>query len=358
MGAPGAVVRASDIVPIMYRSCIFCSAPLGSNESIERFPVGRSLAFDGEKGRLWAVCGRCARWNLSPVEERWEAIEEAERLFRDARLRVQRENIGLAKLRDGTRLVRIGRALAGELAAWRYGRTMLRRRGHYAASAGAVVVGTAAFTGSLLTGMVGAAALLWAGLGTYGAVRIGRPPIHRVPAGMLHREREVELEVGSLRESRFAFTPGGEVSLEVPLPHYELVAISYDSWRRGSVLLPAEQARTLLRRGMVRLNAAGASHDRIQAAVHLLSASGTAEGFLRRAAADHARMQDPAAPRWLRGARLLAIEMAAHEELERDALRGELAMLEAMWREAEKIAAIADRLPDVPAPEPPRLVSG
>jgi hypothetical protein len=40
----------------MYRNCIFCSAALGSNDAIERFPVGRSLAFDGEKGRLWAVC--------------------------------------------------------------------------------------------------------------------------------------------------------------------------------------------------------------------------------------------------------------------------------------------------------------
>ena len=35
--------------------------------------------------------------------------------------------------------------------------------------------------------------------------------------------------------------------------------------------------------------------------------------------------------------------------------RGELTMLEGMWRDAEEIAAIADRLPDVPTPEPPRL---
>jgi hypothetical protein len=36
--------------------------------------------------------------------------------------------------------------------------------------------------------------------------------------------------------------------------------------------------------------------------------------------------------------------MAAHEELERRALEGELAILEAAWREAEEIAAIADTL--------------
>jgi hypothetical protein len=51
----------------------------------------------------------------------------------------------------------------------------------------------------------------------------------------------------------------------------------------------------------------------------------------------------------------LALEMALHEETERRALEGELAMLEAMWRQAEEIAAIADRLPGLPAPEPPRL---
>jgi hypothetical protein len=50
----------------------------------------------------------------------------------------------------------------------------------------------------------------------------------------------------------------------------------------------------------------------------------------------------------------LALEMALHEETERRALDGELAMLEGMWREAEQIAAIADRLPEVDA-EPPRL---
>ncbi len=30
---------------------------------------------------------RCLRWNLSPLEERWEAIEQCERLFGDTQLR-------------------------------------------------------------------------------------------------------------------------------------------------------------------------------------------------------------------------------------------------------------------------------
>ncbi|MEP6766785.1 MAG: hypothetical protein ABJB66_20890, partial [Gemmatimonadaceae bacterium] len=85
----------------MYASCLFCNSALGSNESIEHFPVGRRLAFDAAKGRLWVVCTTCARWNLTPLEERWESIEEAERAYRDTRKRVTTENIGLARLNDG-----------------------------------------------------------------------------------------------------------------------------------------------------------------------------------------------------------------------------------------------------------------
>ena len=40
----------------------------------------------------------------------------------------------------------------------------------------------------------------------------------------------------------------------------------------------------------------------------------------------------------------LAVEMAAHEESERRALEGELALLQQAWRNAEEIAVIADNL--------------
>jgi hypothetical protein len=40
----------------------------------------------------------------------------------------------------------------------------------------------------------------------------------------------------------------------------------------------------------------------------------------------------------------LALEMALHEEQERRALEGELAMLEEAWQQAEEIASIADNL--------------
>jgi hypothetical protein len=84
----------------MYSTCIFCNADLGTNEAIEHFPVGRRLAFDAAKGRLWVVCRKCERWNLTPLEERWEAIEEAERLFSETRMRVSTDNIGMARVSE------------------------------------------------------------------------------------------------------------------------------------------------------------------------------------------------------------------------------------------------------------------
>src|SRR6185437_8999793 len=121
----------------MYAACLFCNRPLGANETFESFPVGKRFAFDPARGRLWVVCSHCERWNLTPLEERWETIEAADRLYRDARQRVSTDNIGLAKLRGGTTLVRIGSALRPEFAGWRYGDQFGRRRRRQMLIAGA-----------------------------------------------------------------------------------------------------------------------------------------------------------------------------------------------------------------------------
>jgi hypothetical protein len=336
----------------MYRSCIFCSAPLGSNESIERFPVGRSLAFDAAKGRLWAVCPRCARWNLAPIEERWEAIEDAERLFRDTRLRVQRENIGLAKLRDGTRLIRVGEALPGELAAWRYGKTFSRRGTRAALVAGTGGVAT-------LAGVAGALSAGLGVLGVYGGLSVG--------AGIMgafqwHEERRVVQRLSrpgalegepltvrhrDLRGATLVQAQDEDLGLHLPMLNWNR--------RRQPLTVTGQAARTLLARAMVHVNDQATRKNEVDAA--LKEVAGSPEAFLQNAAkAGHKLVS-------LSGDRTgqmpnLALEMALHEETERRALDGELAMLEAMWRDAEEIAAIADRLPDVPAPDPPKLTAG
>jgi hypothetical protein len=338
----------------MYRSCIFCSAPLGSNESIERFPVGRSLAFDGEKGRLWAVCPKCARWNLAPIEERWEAIEDAERLFRDTRLRAQSENIGLAKLRDGTRLIRIGQALPGELAVWRYGSELGQRRRRFMLTTAGLMIVTAGVTGSVVIAFGTLAPLIYAGLGWREHLAGGQT--HRFKPGTLLPGEDVRLTTRDFRQARLSSTPEGlELVVAMHVMQHDGVGIGWVPNQRRFV---GPVAESVLRRAMVHVNNSGARRGQIAGAMDLLGADGTASGYLQRVAGQREPLMDAKLPAPLRRARSLALEMALHEETERRALDGELAMLEAMWREAEQIAAIADRLPDVPAPDPPRLAGG
>lgn len=327
----------------MYRNCIFCSAALGANESIERFLVGRTLAFDAGKGRLWAVCPKCARWNLAPIEERWEAIEEAEKQFRDTRLRAQSENIGLARLRDGTRLVRVGKAVPGELALWRYGAEMQRRWRGTLVSSGLMtaMVVAGAFTGVSL-----------AGLAYYVAVSAGilhpRHDLHRFGRGALLPDDPVVIDTTRLRQAKVVRAPGG-TGIALWFPYVgTTVALQPDGrhwWVNMAATITGADAQTILRRGMVHFNRNGASSRRVRGALDLLSEDG-APGYLEAAAGRRQPVWDTAVDWRERGVRLLALEMALHEESERRAMEGDLAELYAAWREAEEIAEIADRLPD------------
>ena len=154
----------------MYSACLYCSKSLGSNEVIEQFPVGRRLAFDGVKGRLWVVCPSCQRWCLTPIEERWEAIEACERAFRETRVRASTPEISLVRLREGLELVRVGAPLLPELAAWRYGREFsARRRRAMVYGAGAIGAGAIGATAAVMSG---------AGAAMVGLFALGVPVIH------------------------------------------------------------------------------------------------------------------------------------------------------------------------------------
>src|SRR5206468_7102724 len=147
----------------MYSTCLFCHASLGANESVEHFPIGRRLAFDATKGRLWVVCRKCERWNLTPLEERWEAIEDCERLFTSTKLRVSTDNVGLTRLRDGLELVRIGAPQRPEMAAWRYGDQFGRRRRKHLllSGAGVALVGGLVIVGPATGIIAGSSWGLW-----------------------------------------------------------------------------------------------------------------------------------------------------------------------------------------------------
>lgn len=342
----------------MYSTCIFCHASLGANESIERFPVGRRLAFDAARGRLWVVCRKCERWNLSPLEERWEAIEDCERAYRDTRLRVSTENIGLARLKDGLELVRIGSPQRPELAAWRYGDQFGRRRRRYL---GYTALAVGAGVGLLVLGPVTG---LVAG-GTWGFWNVGTSlnsvyRSRRVRARIMVPEHDEPVPVRLKQLNRVALVHDDDarwalrLSFERPadLPMY------FGRFRPWNGLSPGvEEAITL--RGdaalvaagklLPAINASGAMRSEVTAAVGIVEREGSVSSLFERYAGKPRTLQTSFADADHMLARLprevrLALEMAAHEDSERRALEGELSQLEDAWREAEEIAAIADDL--------------
>jgi hypothetical protein len=325
----------------LYSTCIFCHTSLGSNEAVEHFPVGRRLAFDAAKGRLWVVCRSCERWNLTPVEERWEAIEECERLFRDTKLRVSTDNIGLARVKEGTTLVRVGEPQRPEMAAWRYGDQFHHRRTkHFLIGLG----GVAALSGLyVLPEMLGVAAAI----GTIpGSMALGRwmgAEIARVPRG----DDSLKLNRFMLADVRLYANEAQGFALEVPhLPDLP-TRTDADGWFGRRVLMVntpptalfhGTQALRAARHLLPRINRSGARSGGIAEAVRVLEQSRGAEQLFGQTAFAHRGMKISEMPASLR----LALEMSLHEDDERRAFEGELAELEDRWREAEEIAAIAD----------------
>src|SRR5436305_433893 len=58
----------------MFRTCAFCNGKLDGDGGPTDLGVGRRLAFDEWKGRLWVICPRCSRWNLAPLGERCGSV--------------------------------------------------------------------------------------------------------------------------------------------------------------------------------------------------------------------------------------------------------------------------------------------
>jgi hypothetical protein len=344
----------------VYSTCIFCHQSLEKNESIEHFPVGRRLAFDAAKGRLWVICSNCLRWNLTPIEERWEAIEECERLYRGQRLRAQTDEIGLAKLRDGLQLIRIGDPLRPEFAAWRYGDVFGARLRRMAAwCVGGVAVAGAGVAVSLAAGLPETVLPLFL------------QPLYVAGGLMYQRMRGHHLNLRPLYVPREKGRP-----YAVFAEHIDRIDLAPSAGPGEWVLnfrhalgpeplhgAPARRALGIL---LTRINSTGALAKSTRLAAQRIGSEGGPDAFVARLAetsrdrATNYATKRTRARKQLFGERFLepnrgvlpnlqpverlALEMAVHEEDERRALEGELAPLEAAWRDAEEIATIADNL--------------
>jgi len=358
----------------VYSTCLFCNGPLGRNSAVQCFPVGRRLAFDARRGRLWVICPRCDRWNLTPLEERWEAIETCTALSRAARRRVGTGEVELAFVDDGLQLVRVGAPSRDEFAAWRYGDQFGRRRRRWVVRVAAAAAGGAALAGA---GAIAGAGVL---IAYASVVYLVRQHTLGFPGDVVARVPGVPDQLGVLRwrdvERARIWGDGGDLYVHL-------------RWGDDDFTLSGDAAARVAASVLQRMNRSGAPSDEVRAAVRALErtpdASRFAERFLVQGRAPRGltplgpalpglaafggapaggedpdpgitpgvvappyRTDDPAA----RVAMLadvdrvhrLALEMCLHEEQERRALEGEVAALERAWQEAERIAAIADDL--------------
>lgn len=374
----------------MYTTCTFCYAALGRNEVLETFEVSRRVAFDPKKGCVWAVCPHCARWNLVPLEERWEVVEECESRFRHTVLRYTSGNIGLAWLGGDAELIRVGPALRPEVAAWRYGRILARPRPlttRIMDRAASAFVGA---TRSLSMNKRGTshrdprAATAQLLLSMYGNRVLDVVHLPRLHAG----DSDVPIAVVRFRHlvnaSLIRPEAGRPWSLNIPHDH-------------GTLELQGDSGIRAAARALAIVNGTqrggGFSHELLEAAVRKVDESTHSNAYFNRVLAIALRSgwgrnaaEEGALVRGTLGMepldsgssdverlafRLtgrtfwghggigsepctalldvplvdrLALEMAAHEETERRHLEGELEELEEAWREADEIATIADAL--------------
>lgn len=247
-------------------------------------------------------------------------------------------------------LVRIGQALRPEFASWRYGRMFRRRR---LGLAGLDRENTGGFAGRVQSGLAGIARLMVLPLvdqsvGARAALaehRVVRDPwtnrLIPVPvAAMLHAS--LELDRGDSWMVEIPYRTGHDDILGAdPLELSSIRDHPGVGMFRGDSVLPT------LGRTLPVLDTRRPPDETVREATRLLErtmgdpakllpyVSGRPMHLTTRRSFPLAEV----APE-LR----LAFEMAAHEETERRAMRGELALLERDWRDAERTASIADEL--------------
>lgn len=141
--------------------------------------------------------------------------------------------------------------------------------------------------------------------------------------------------------------PGNLLSSEAALRISRLAG-----WPNRAVEFQGGDALNALRKILPFVNPGGGSPKLVSEALHHLEQAPSLETYFSLTArrAHHyssivwSERRGDTKVGYLPPTMLLALEMAAHEETEREAMHGELARLEDEWRDAEEIAAIADNM--------------
>lgn len=298
-------------------SCLFCDRELDDRSR---------PAFDPWLGRLWRVCAHCRRWNVVPLEDRWEALEALERAARDrGRTLLRTEHLDLVDT-GPQQLIRVGRAPRPELAGWRYGDVLpVRAAGGLLAWLRRAVLGmpTTPF------GYGAGYGHLMADTDTQQRRWFASPFLDDAPtltAAFLHVPFAEQCPAC-----------GGPLALAP----WSFQAVRLIDDRGGPAVLvtcgvcgtdvgvPLAAVRGALRLGISIVNRRLRDRALVEAAAHELDRSAGPEGLLVSLATDEPALGELGVPD------RLALGIALDEQSEAE-------LLEAEWREAEELAAIID----------------
>ena len=317
----------------MFTSCAFCSGALGGDGGPSGLGVGRRFAYDGWKSRAWVICQRCARWNLTPFDERLDTISALDRMAAAGRVAATSEQVALVRVGPYD-VVRVGQPPRPEMATWRYGERMKarqRERMKVVVPVAIAVVGLSVAVNVAAGGSMGAfvgqvpnlANAIYTGLVGNRKVAIEPPICARCGKVMVLRSKHV-------KEARLQHTASADLALLLICPRC----------KGEGALLEGSDAETALRSGLTYVNLKQTTKLKKKAseAAMQVDAYGGPDAFLVRQALREVKVGS------YKGAEALALEMAIDEQLE-------LHELERQWHEAEQIADIADNLLVDPAVE-------
>src|SRR5439155_1712325 len=273
----------------MYRACAFCNSRLDGDGGPSGCGVGRRLAFDEWKGRLWVICPRCARWNLAPLDERVERIEALARAARDGRVAAATEQVALIRW-QGYDFVRVGKPPRLEFATWRYGERLKARQREQlkfvvpltVATVGLAVAVNVAAGGSVgvfVWNMPRMARWMYTGIVGRRAVGLVEPPICERCGSVMR------LRAKHMAHARVVPEAKADLGLILSCP-------SCDS--DGAMLIGPE-AQAALRQGLTYLALTRRSgRDRAEDAARLVEGAGGRERLIRDAARKPACLKVPA----------------------------------------------------------------